>query len=176
MFLRWMFQVSENQFQNRAHWQTPRLNCSEKLSGRGVYVLATSERVKIGWSRQVYHRVEGLLSGNPDATLVAVASGGQQQEKDIHKILESERDAGEWFNASMSDVIDAMIKVGLAVQGTTAVMDTARIGKSDSPAPTRNAAPYESKGGNGKAAHQASAKKFNFAGPDSSATPAEPWC
>lgn len=60
--------------------------------------------------------------------------------------------------------------------GTTAVMDTARIGKLPAPTPViRNAAPYESKGGNGK--------KFNFTDPDPDPAkepdpapePAEPW-
>lgn len=68
--------------------------------------------------------------------------------------------------------------------GTTAVMDTARIGKADQPAPVRNAAPYESKGGNGRSAHREPAKaaenKFNFTDPTPAdtgpaPTPSDPW-
>lgn len=85
-----------------------------QVNGSCVYLLSANDRVKVGWTRHgARSRVEDLLRSTPMATVVAVSEGGNKEELAVHKLLECERDAGEWFVCSAEDAIGAMKAVGL---------------------------------------------------------------
>lgn len=98
-------------------------------SGETVYLLSTGERVKIGYSRHgARHRVEQLLTGTPLATVIAVAAGTMRDERNVHALLECDRDAGEWFICSVDEGLAAMRAAGLKP-----FMNTANIGAGSKP-------------------------------------------
>lgn len=98
-----------------------------------VYVLHDGNVCKIGWSRYPRQRVEGLLSQSPYATVIAVAAGGNKEERMLHKEFACERDSGEWFVVKPEDVVAAIERLGLQFKtkhGTTATMKTGNVGRT----------------------------------------------
>lgn len=90
-----------------------------------VYVLTDGNRCKIGWSRTVKQRVEGLLTQSPDARLMAIAPGGTKEERAVHEQLSCERDIGEWFVVQPAEVLAVMAQLGMPY--------TANIGAASKP-------------------------------------------
>lgn len=85
------------------------------VMGECVYLLASDDRVKVGWTRHgARGRIETLLAATPTATVMAVAIGGNSDERKVHKILECDRDSGEWFICSTETAIAAMEEAGLS--------------------------------------------------------------
>lgn len=85
------------------------------VMGECVYLLASDDRVKVGWTRHgARGRIETLLAATPTATVMAVAVGDNSDERKVHKILECDRDSGEWFICSTETAIAAMEEAGLS--------------------------------------------------------------
>lgn len=66
-----------------------------------VYFITGGDAVKIGYSTTVYKRLGDLQSASSEPlTLADYALGTRRLEKELHKLLASERIKGEWFRQS----------------------------------------------------------------------------
>lgn len=75
---------------------------------RGLYLVQAEEsrRVKIGWSADVYTRLDSLRTGSPERLrLIAVLDVPRSEEKLIHDRLGQYRVHGEWF---LPEVLDEL--------------------------------------------------------------------
>jgi hypothetical protein len=71
-----------------------------------VYIVTDGTNFKIGYTNEdIQCRINNLQTGNPKRlTIVHAMDGGRPLEKLLHKIFDSKRLSGEWFNLSEDDL------------------------------------------------------------------------
>lgn len=63
-----------------------------------VYAIEVTDRVKIGWSKNPFHRFNKLKTDSAGTTtLLGLVKATPQQEREVHKLLGRWRVHGEWF-------------------------------------------------------------------------------
>lgn len=84
--------------------QAPIRNVIKQFQENGepyVYLIEASNRFKIGYSKNIDTRVRAFNTANSvPCKIIAVAPGGAQLEKELHKKFEFQRINREWFKPS----------------------------------------------------------------------------
>lgn len=77
-----------------------------------LYIIGNIEHsiFKIGYSKNPYHRIKNLQTGNPIPLKVLWSQELNEQnikflEKEVHKLLSYKRTNGEWFNENVENII-----------------------------------------------------------------------
>jgi len=66
-----------------------------------VYFIEGDSAVKIGYSTDMYKRLADLRTGSKEPmVLIDYAMAGREVERELHRILASERLSGEWFKTT----------------------------------------------------------------------------
>lgn len=66
-----------------------------------VYFIESDDAIKIGYSTDMYKRLADLRTGsNGHLSLIDYALAARPIERELHRILASERLTGEWFKAT----------------------------------------------------------------------------
>lgn len=77
-------------------------------SVRGIYFVARGVEVKIGRATDIARRLESLQTGGAlPLKLLAVAAGGETEERALHFRYRHTRIRGEWFRLSV-DLVDGI--------------------------------------------------------------------
>ena len=74
-----------------------------------IYLIGTTTRIKVGWSKNPYHRLRQLQTANSERLrLIKVYDVPRQKERFLHRQLFAfrERSNGEWFGLSATDAVD----------------------------------------------------------------------
>lgn len=97
-------------------------------AGGTVYFVSAPDRIKIGYTRQLEHRLRQLGQQCLDPlTVIATIPGNRELEREIHRQLERYRIKGEWFEdcdsvwALMSELVDRAEKT----RGLNRIMEKA---------------------------------------------------
>ena len=76
-----------------------------------IYLIKSAGRIKIGFSKNPWKRYRQLCTGCPDPmalVLTYYCDDAPRLERKLHKRFSDKRDKGEWFTASMKEIVHAI--------------------------------------------------------------------
>ena len=83
---------------------------------QAIYIIASAGRIKIGFSSNPWKRYRDLSTGCPTPmalVLTLYCKNAPQAEKVLHDRFKEQREHGEWFRASVGDVMMAIVDLGI---------------------------------------------------------------
>ena len=84
-----------------------------------VYFVQSLDKIKVGFTSNITHRIKGLRSANPHGViLIGTVHGDKNHEKKIHKVLKDHNVVGEWFKdcEEVREYIDKILNDGIKVK------------------------------------------------------------
>ncbi len=84
-----------------------------------IYFVQSLDKIKVGFTNNITHRMKGLRSANPHGViLIGTVQGNKNHEKKIHTVLKDNNVIGEWFRdcAEVREYIDKILNDSIKVQ------------------------------------------------------------